>query len=77
MRRVPNISYTVKNDLCTGCGVCEGACPSHAITIQVEKGCFRPVVDESACKNNSGCHRCYDSCPGVGVDLKGMAQQVP
>ena len=76
MKHVPNISYTVKNDLCTGCGVCEGACPSHAITIQVDKGCFRPVVDESACKNNSGCHRCYDSCPGVGVDLKGMALQV-
>ena len=75
MSQLPNISYTVKNDLCTGCGVCEGACPSHAITIQVDKGCFRPVVDEAVCKNSSGCHRCYDSCPGVGVDLKGMAQQ--
>ena len=75
MKHVPNISYTVRNDLCTGCGVCQDACPSHAISIQVEKGCFRPVVDESLCKNRTGCHRCYDSCPGVGVNLKDMAKQ--
>lgn len=56
----PNIGYTVKHDLCTGCGVCEDACPSHAIHVDVKKGCFRPIVDNEMCLNNKGCHRCYD-----------------
>lgn len=69
MKHIPNIEYTSRNDLCTGCGVCEGACPSKAIRMEVVKGCFRPVVDADMCRNGKGCHRCYDACPGVGIDL--------
>lgn len=76
MKHIPNINYTVAHDICTGCGICEGACPSHAVTIQVKKGNFRPVVDNALCKNSKGCHRCYDSCSGVGVNLKDLAQKV-
>lgn len=64
-----NISYTLRNDLCTGCGICEGACPSNAITTIVKKGRFIPQIDKGLCKNDKGCHRCFDVCPGLGVDL--------
>lgn len=70
-----NISYTLSHDLCTGCGVCEGACPSHAITTVVKEGRFLPQIDKSLCKNDKGCHRCMDACPGVGVDLTRIAKE--
>lgn len=69
-----NISYTLKHDLCTGCGICSGACPSGAISTVICNGRFLPTVDESRCNNSKGCHRCYDACPGVGVELtKGVS----
>ena len=75
MNLIPNITYTTAHKLCTGCGLCEGACPSHAIHMEVNKGCFRPVVNNTTCKNSKGCHRCYDTCPGIGVDLLQLARK--
>lgn len=72
---IPNISYTLHHDLCTGCGICEGACPSKAISTIAKEGRFLPQIDALLCKNNKGCHRCYDACPGVGVDLTRMAKE--
>lgn len=74
MNKVSNISFTVKHNICTGCGVCEGACPSKAISMQVIKGNFRPVVNDELCNNEKGCHRCYDSCPGIGINLQELAE---
>ena len=71
----PNISYTLHHDLCTGCGICEDACPHGAITTVVKQGRFLPKIDESLCRNRKGCHRCMDSCPGVGVDLVKMTDE--
>ena len=68
-----NINHTLKHDLCTGCGICEGACPCGAITTVVEKGNFRPVVDAGKCTN---CGRCVKACPGLGVDLIGKANDL-
>lgn len=65
----PNISYTLSHSLCTGCGICEGACPSHAIRMVVKNGRFVPQVLASLCKNNMGCHHCYDACAGWGINL--------
>ena len=70
---VDNISYTLRHDLCTGCGICEGACPSKAIVTIVKNGRFLPQIDDSLCKNHKGCHRCFDVCPGVGVNLVQIA----
>ncbi len=70
-----NISYVVKKQLCTGCGVCEGACPSKSITTIVRNGQFVPVVDDATCTNKKGCHRCSDACSGVGVPLNEMANE--
>ena len=44
--KVNNINKTLKADLCTGCGICEGACSTGAITTIVEKGNFRPSVNK-------------------------------
>lgn len=70
-----NITFTLKNDLCTGCGICKGACPSGAISFHTRNGEFRPIVDKTKCRNDKGCRRCYDACPGLGVDLKGIAKK--
>ena len=73
----PNIAYTVRNNLCTGCGICQGACPTGALTVKASKnkGLFLPEIDETRCNHLKGCHRCYDSCPGVGVNLLEMAKK--
>ena len=70
-----NISETTKNALCLGCGICQSACPSNAISIIVKEGRFIPKVDETKCKNDKGCHRCHDACPGLGVDLQRIAKE--
>lgn len=70
-----SILYTVSNGLCTGCGICQGACPNTSITMHVKSGRFLPVVDQKSCKNDKGCHRCYDICPGVGVKLNCIAKE--
>ena len=75
-QRQPNILYTVNNQVCTGCGVCQGACPAKAISSIVVNGEFRPQVDFDKCNNSKGCHRCIDSCPGVGINLIEYAQNL-
>lgn len=70
--KVNNISITLKSDLCTGCGICEGACPTGAISTIVEKGNFRPTVNKEKCTN---CGRCIKACPGLGVDLVRLADK--
>ncbi len=72
---IPNINYTLRSDLCTGCGICEDACPKGAISTIVKDGRFVPEVDDSMCINSSGCHRCHDVCPGIGVNLLGIAKE--
>lgn len=75
VKKTPNINFTLRYNLCTGCGVCEAACPTTAITTIVKNGLFRPRIDEVKCNNSKGCHRCYDVCPGIGVNLVAMAKE--
>ena len=74
-KKASNIAYTLRHDLCTGCGICQSACPSNAISITVKQGRFIPQVDDTKCKNDKGCHRCSDVCPGLGVDLHRIAEE--
>ena len=67
-----NINKTISADLCTGCGICEGACPFDAISTIVEKGNFRPKIDIDKCTD---CGRCVKSCPGLCVDFKSLSNK--
>lgn len=67
MEKVHNIEYTLKHDLCSGCGICVDACSKKAIVIGVQKGNFRPSVNNDSCSN---CGRCLKACPGLGFDFK-------
>lgn len=67
-----NIDYTVKNKLCTGCGVCEDVCPKSAIAIRRIDGEHRPAVSEDLCLGEK-CGKCLKVCPGIGINLKQKA----
>lgn len=71
----PNITHTLRHDLCLGCGICQSACPTNAINIIVKDGRFIPQIDDTKCKNDKGCHRCHDACPGLGVNLAHIAKE--
>lgn len=45
----------VKADECVGCGLCEDACPSGAITVDDVA-----IVDAAKCTD---CGTCIDECP--------------
>ena len=70
-----NITYTVKNSLCTGCGICEDVCPQKCISIIRVKGEHRPKVEEKVCLGDK-CGKCLKVCPGVGVKLTAVAQKI-
>lgn len=46
-------------ELCTGCGICAGACLYQAIKVE-----DRPVFDEARCY---GCWACYNHCPQKAI----------
>ncbi len=75
MTATNNINFTIRHNLCLGCGVCQSACPSNAINIIVKEGRFIPQIDDMKCKNDKGCHRCHDVCPGLGVNLTHIAEE--
>ncbi len=60
----------VNDDLCDGCGICEGCCPYHAITIDdIGGGHLRANVNEGLCK---GCGSCVGACPSGAMEQKGF-----
>ena len=71
---VNNITYTLKNHLCTGCGICEDVCPKQAIAIVRTKGEHRPTLDPTLCLGDK-CGRCLKVCPGAGIELVGIAKE--
>lgn len=70
-----NIQYTVKNNLCLGCGICSDACPTGSITMQIENGEYRPSINLNTCINSKGCHKCSNICPGVGIKLLNISKE--
>lgn len=70
MKMNPSVAFCAKYNLCTGCGVCSDACLNNAISIEKIEWLNKPVIDVSKCKNDKGCSRCFDVCPGHGIDLK-------
>ena len=68
-----NINKTVRNNLCTGCGVCEDVCPTNSIRIVCQQGEDKPVLDNKTCLGYK-CGRCLKVCPGVGCNLKELSE---
>ena len=56
---IKNKGFVVKDDYCTGCGVCKRQCPQAAITI---KGTAR--IDQKHCLH---CGLCRESCPSGAI----------
>ncbi|MFA6433609.1 MAG: Coenzyme F420 hydrogenase/dehydrogenase, beta subunit C-terminal domain [Elusimicrobiales bacterium] len=55
-----NVSQIIKNELCSGCGVCAGVCPIAAIEMNFNAaGEYNPDVND-ACTN---CGLCLKVCP--------------
>lgn len=54
-----NISIDL-DKTCSGCGLCESICPVKAISVEENRGFFRPEVRNSCI----GCGKCISACPG-------------
>jgi len=66
------IIAAVNEDLCDGCGICEGMCEYKAIEIvdvQGKLGEKRAVVNEGLCK---GCGCCVAACPSGAMEQRGF-----
>ena len=69
-----NVNYTVRNRLCTGCGICEDVCPTHSIRIECRNGENRPVLENKTCLGDK-CGRCLKVCPGEGCKIGELASK--
>ena len=56
------MSAEVNQDVCVGCGVCEGACPVGAIKVD-----GKATVDAEACVS---CGACAGECPAGAIEVK-------
>lgn len=65
-----NVSQVVIDGLCTGCGVCIGACARKCISFEYGKERNNPIIDEDFCID---CGLCYDVCPGKGIQLNNLS----
>lgn len=70
-----NVNFTIKNSLCTGCGVCEDICPTQSIQIKRVSAENIPILNAKTCLGDK-CSRCLKVCPGIGIDLKAKAKEL-
>ena len=55
------IKEIIKNNLCTGCGLCTASCPDDNIAMEWKScGIWNPVVSAAGCTQ---CGKCYEVCP--------------
>lgn len=62
----------VDEDLCSGCGICEGVCPYGAIemvAVEGEEGKRVAKVNAALCE---GCGACVSACPSGAMEQKGF-----
>jgi coenzyme F420 hydrogenase subunit beta len=61
-----NVNMKQEKRFCTGCGTCSGICPSQAISMEIDRGIYKPVVSADKCVN---CGLCAEVCPSLGIDI--------
>ncbi|MEM2558089.1 MAG: CoB--CoM heterodisulfide reductase iron-sulfur subunit A family protein [Nitrososphaerota archaeon] len=67
VRIEPTIA-SIREELCSGCGICVSVCPYGAIIIQIKENTRSAKVEPALCK---GCGVCAASCPsGAAQQLK-------
>jgi heterodisulfide reductase subunit A len=65
---VEPVVSVVDQDLCSGCGLCEQACPFGAMRRhEIEGKGFRAESISASCK---GCGVCAAACPQKAIDIK-------
>jgi len=62
--KVESIVSVVNQEICSGCGICEGACTYGALSLHPWKGVM--MVNEVLCK---GCGACAAACPSGAMTL--------
>jgi heterodisulfide reductase subunit A len=62
--RVESIVSVVNQEICSGCGICEGLCAYGALSLHPWKGIM--TVNEVLCK---GCGACAAACPSGAITL--------
>ena len=67
-----NISKTVKNNLCLGCGVCQDICPKGCISIKHGR-INKPEVRDEDCIE---CGKCLKVCAGLGIKIQEKSKQL-
>lgn len=65
-------SMTVKNNLCTSCGICKSVCPKDCIEFARIGGQYVPHIKAGECVE---CGICLDICPGFKVDFHKLYAQ--
>jgi heterodisulfide reductase subunit A len=62
--KVESIISVVNQEICSGCGICEGLCAYGALSLHPWKGVM--TVNEVLCK---GCGACAAACPSGAITL--------
>jgi heterodisulfide reductase subunit A len=62
--KVESIVSVVNQEICSGCGICEGLCAYGALSLHPWKGVM--TVNEVLCK---GCGACAAACPSKAITL--------
>jgi heterodisulfide reductase subunit A len=68
--RVEAIISSIDRELCVGCGLCEVACPSGALSPHAWRGIM--TINEVLCK---GCGACSVACPSKAITLGHFTQK--
>ncbi|MGD9145457.1 MAG: CoB--CoM heterodisulfide reductase iron-sulfur subunit A family protein [Anaerolineae bacterium] len=68
--RVEAIVSSVDEELCVGCGLCEGTCPYAALSPHPWRGIM--TINEVLCK---GCGACSVACPSKAITLGHFTQK--
>lgn len=73
MKKKKNVSTTVHDGLCMGCGICLDVCSKGCIKIKHDLDSNYPIVDNDKCTE---CGLCLKVCAGKGIDIGEKSKQI-